>query len=73
MAYSLQNKIWIFPKLSKILPKFIYDKERKLAGLTQILPVRVRGSTLILKTGFAQDCSMSIVNSLRPSDAYMRQ
>ena len=30
---------------------FIYDKEGKLAGPTQILPVNVRGPALILKTG----------------------
>ena len=29
---------------------FIYDKEGKLAGPTQILPVNVRGPALILKT-----------------------
>ena len=47
---SLQNKIWNLPDRSTILPKFIYDKEGKLAGPTQILPVRVRGPALILKT-----------------------
>ena len=31
---------------------FIYDKEGKLAGPTQILPVNVRGPALILKTEF---------------------
>ena len=31
--------------------KFIYSKERKLAGPTPVLPVRVRGPALILKTG----------------------
>ena len=31
---------------------FIYDKEGKLAGPTQILPVSVRGPALILKTAF---------------------
>ena len=29
---------------------FIYDKEGKLAGPTQILPVNIRGPALILKT-----------------------
>ena len=38
---------------STILPKFIYDKEGKLAGLTQILPVNVHGPALILKTAIA--------------------
>ena len=33
-----------------IFPKFIYDKEGKCAGPTQILPVRVCGPALILKT-----------------------
>ena len=47
---SLQNKIWILPDRSTILPKFIYDKEGKLAGTTQILLVRVPGPALILKT-----------------------
>ena len=47
---SLQNKIWNLPHRSTILPKFIYDKEGKLARPTQILPVRVRGLALILKT-----------------------
>ena len=47
---SLQNKIWNLPDRSTILAKFIYDKEGKLAGPTQILPVRVRGPALILKT-----------------------
>ena len=28
----------------------MYDKEEKFAGPTQILPVRVRGPALILKT-----------------------
>ena len=49
-SYSLQNKIRNLPDQSRILPKFIYDKEGKLAGLTQILLVRVRGLALILKT-----------------------
>ena len=47
---SLQNKIWNLSGRSTILPKFIYDKEGKLAGPTQILPVMVRSPTLILKT-----------------------
>ena len=47
---SLQNKIWNLPDRSTIFPKFIYDKEGKLAGPTQILPVRVRSPALILKT-----------------------
>ena len=47
---SLQNKIWNLPDRSTFLPKFIYDKEGKLAGPTQILPVRVGGPALILKT-----------------------
>ena len=47
---SLQNKIWNLPDRSTIFPKFIYDKEGKLAGPTQILPVWVRGPALILKT-----------------------
>ena len=33
---------------------FIYDKEGKLAGPTQILPVNVRGPALILKTVFVK-------------------
>ena len=49
---SLQNKIWNLPDGSTILPKFIYDKEGKLAGLTQILPVRVCGLAFILKTEY---------------------
>ena len=49
---SLQNKIWNLPDRSTILPKFIYDKEGKLAGPTQILPVNVRGPALILKTAW---------------------
>ena len=51
---SLQNKIWNLPDRSTILAKFIYDKEGKLAGPTQILPVRVRGPALILKTGLCE-------------------
>ena len=47
---SLQNKIWNLPDRSTILPKFLYDKEGKLAGWTQILPVRVCSLALILKT-----------------------
>ena len=47
--YSLQNKIWNLPARSTILPKFICDKEGKVAGLIQILPVKVRGPALILK------------------------
>ena len=50
--FSLQNKIWNLPDRSTILAKFIYDKEGKLAGPTQILPVGVRGPALILKTGW---------------------
>ena len=48
--HSLQNKIRNLLDQSTILPKFIYDKEGKLAGPTQILPVRVCGPGLILKT-----------------------
>ena len=44
------NKIWNLSDQSTIFPKFIYDKEGKLAGLTQILPVKVRGPALLLKT-----------------------
>ena len=51
LQFSLQNKIWNLPDRSTILPKFIYDKEGKFAGPTQISPVRVRGPALILKTG----------------------
>ena len=47
---SLQNNIWNLPDRSTILSKFIYDKEGKLAVPTRILPVRVRGPALILKT-----------------------
>ena len=47
---SLQKKIWNLSDRSIILPKFIYDKEGKLARPTQILTVRVRGPALILKT-----------------------
>ena len=47
---SLQNKISNLPDCSKILPKFTYAKEGKLAGQTQVLPVRVHGPALILKT-----------------------
>ena len=47
---SLQNKIWNLLDRSTILPKFIYGKEGKLAGPTQVLPVRVRGPALLLKT-----------------------
>ena len=47
---SLQNKIWNLPDRRTILQKFIYAKEGKLAGPTQILPVRIRGPALILKT-----------------------
>ena len=36
-ADSRQNKIWNLPDWRTILPKFIYDKEGKLAGPTQIL------------------------------------
>ena len=35
---------------AQFLPKFIYDSEGKLAGPTQILPVRVCGPALVLKT-----------------------
>ena len=56
---SLQNKIWNLPDRSTILPKFIYDKEGKLAGPTKILPVRVRGPALILKTGCGPTASMN--------------
>ena len=48
--HSLQNKIWNLPDRSTISPKFIYGKQGKLAGLTPVLPVRVRGPALILKT-----------------------
>ena len=56
-TFSLHNKIWNLPDRSTIFPKFIYDKEGKLAGPTQILPVRVRGPALILKTAlcYGQD------------------
>ena len=47
---SLQNKICNLPDWSTIFPKFIFGKEGKLAGPTQVLPVRARGSALILKT-----------------------
>ena len=61
MIISLQNKIWNFPDRSTVLPKFIYifiyDKEGKLAGPTQILPVNVRSPALILKTGLFNDIS----------------
>ena len=53
---SLQNKIWNLPDQSTILPKFIYGKEGKLAGPTQVLAVRVRGPALILKTVFPEKC-----------------
>ena len=46
---SLQNKIWNLLDRSAILPKFIYDKEGKIDGPTQILPVIVRGPAVILK------------------------
>ena len=52
---SLQNKIWILLDQSTILMKFIYSKEGKLAKPTQVLPVRVRGPALIVKT----DCRSS--------------
>ena len=52
---SLQNKIWNLPDRSTILPIFIYDKEGKLARPTQILPVRVRGPALILKTVYVTE------------------
>ena len=38
---SLQNKIWNLSDRNTNLPKFIYGKEGKLAGPTQVLPVRV--------------------------------
>ena len=47
---SLQNKIWNLPDRSTILPKFIYGKEGKLARPTPVLPVRVHGPALILRT-----------------------
>ena len=47
---SLQNKICNLPDWSIISPKFIFAKEGKLAGQAQVLPVRARGSALILKT-----------------------
>ena len=47
--HSLQNKIWNLPDRSTILPKFIYGKG-KPTRLTPVLPVRVRGPALILKT-----------------------
>ena len=50
-THSLQNKIWNLSYRSTILPKFTYDKEGKLGGLIQILPVRVRGLALTLKAG----------------------
>ena len=37
MSFSLQNKMWNLPERSTILPRFIYDKEGKLVGPTQIL------------------------------------
>ena len=49
--FSLQNKIWNLPDRCTILPKFVYGKEEKLVGPTQVLPVKVHGPTLILKTG----------------------
>ena len=49
-SYSLQNKIWNLPDQTTILPKFIYGKKGRLAGPTQVLPVRVRGPAPILKT-----------------------
>ena len=78
LSSSLQNKIWNLQDWSTILPKFIYDKEGKLAGLTQILLGRVRGPALVLKTdqaiifcdaqayidGLVQERRNSIANTL---------
>ena len=49
-SISLQNKIWNLLDRSTILPKFIYGKEGKPTGPTAVLPVRVHGPALILKT-----------------------
>ena len=51
VSCSLQNKIWNLPDRCTIFPKFIYRKEGKIAGPTQVLPVRVCSPTLILRTG----------------------
>ena len=48
---SFQSKIWNLLDRSTILAKFIYDKDGKPARPTPVLPVRVRGLALILKTG----------------------
>ena len=56
LCISLQNKIWNLPDRSTILPKFMYDKEGKLAGPTQILPVRVRGPALKTPIANAFSC-----------------
>ena len=66
MLLSLQNKIWNLPDQSTILPKFVYDKEGKLAGPTQILLVRVHGMALNLKTGFLETLPINPCNPLRP-------
>ena len=50
--HSLQNKIWNLADWSTILRKFIYDFKRRKAS--QILPDRVHGPELILKTGDGQ-------------------
>ena len=63
---SLQNKIWNLPVWSTILPKFIYGKEGKLARWAQVLPVRVHGPSLILKTDIVQLISHEL---MRCSDA----
>ena len=47
---NLSLSLSLLPDRSTILAKFMYDKVGKLAGPTQILPVRVRGPALILKT-----------------------
>ena len=75
MKPSLQNKIWNLPDRSTILAKFVYDKEGKLAGPMQILPVRVRGPALILKTGshFTNQCWLiSYIQRLIPVNLYLK-
>ena len=62
-SISLQNKIWSLLDRSTILPKFICNKEGKLARPTQVLPVRVRGPALILKTAQCVDTRVG-VNSI---------
>ena len=68
LSHSLQNNIWNLLDQSTILPKYIYmtktiyDKEGKLAGPIQILPVRVRDPELILKTEATNQ-------SIKPSNA----